>query len=135
WPPRPLCSVPGTTMGKEARMGATAEHAAHGGQGHGLRIADPGPGSIASERLAARVRRFAIQDRLFFAITLTFALLVLVVLAGLLVSLFIEAGPAFREFGAGFFVGTAWSPADDVYGAVIAVCGTVMSSFIALLIA
>ncbi len=57
------------------------------------------------------------------------------VLAGLLVSLFIEAWPAFREFGLGFFVGTRWSPADDVYGAVIAVYGTLMSSFIALVIA
>src|SRR5690606_5001410 len=74
-------------------------------------------------------------DRFFLGVTFSFALLVLVVLAGLLVSLFIEAWPAFREFGAGFFVGTTWSPADDVYGAVIAVYGTVMSSVIALLIA
>src|SRR5690606_2078108 len=122
-------------MGKEAPMSATAEQTAHPGQGHRVEKVDPGPHAIASERLAARVRRFAVQDRLFLGVTFTFALFVLVVLAGLLVSLFIEAWPAFREFGLGFFVGTTWSPADDVYGAVIAVYGTVVSSFIALLIA
>jgi len=116
-------------------MSATAEQTAHPGQGHRVEKVDPGPHAIASERLAARVRRFAVQDRLFLGVTFTFALFVLVVLAGLLVSLFIEAWPAFREFGLGFFVGTTWSPADDVYGAVIAVYGTVVSSFIALLIA
>lgn len=116
-------------------MGVTAGHAAHAGHGRVVGKADPGPADLAGERLAARVRRFAIQDRLFLGVTFTFALFVLVVLAGLLVSLFIEAWPAFREFGLGFFVGTRWSPADDVYGAVIAVYGTLMSSFIALVIA
>src|SRR5690606_21439901 len=135
WIARPLCWRSGTTMGKEAPMSATAEQTAHPGQGHRVEKVDPGPHAIASERLAARVRRFAVQDRLFLGVTFTFALFVLVVLAGLLVSLFIEAWPAFREFGLGFFVGTTWSPADDVYGAVIAVYGTVVSSFIALLIA
>ncbi|MFA7503650.1 MAG: phosphate ABC transporter permease subunit PstC [Burkholderiaceae bacterium] len=116
-------------------MSATAEQAAHAVRGHAAEKAEPGPDALAAERLAARVRRFAIQDRIFLGVTFSFALFVLLVLAGLLVSLFIEAWPAFREFGAGFFVGTTWSPAREVYGAVIAIYGTLVSSFIALLIA
>ena len=94
--------------------------------------------SIASEnerRFAARVRKFAAQDRLFAAVTFGFAALVLATLAGLLISLFIEAWPALREYGPGFLIGTTWSPADDVFGAVISIYGTIVTSAIALLIA
>ena len=90
--------------------------------------------SAADRRFAERVRRFAAQDRLFAGVTFTFAALVLLIMAGLLVSLLIEAWPALREYGVGFLVGTTWSPADDVYGAVIAIYGTVVTSAIALLI-
>ena len=91
--------------------------------------------SEADRKFAQRVRRFAAQDRLFAGVTFSFAALVLLTMAGLLVSLFIEAWPALREYGVGFLVGTTWSPADDVYGAVIAIYGTVVTSAIALLIA
>jgi len=90
--------------------------------------------SEAERRFAERVRRFAFQDRLFAGGTFTFAALVLFTMAGLLVSLLIEAWPALREFGVGFIFGTTWSPADDVYGAMIAIFGTVVTSSIALLI-
>jgi phosphate transport system permease protein len=91
--------------------------------------------SVRYAALAARVRRFAAQDRLFLVVTFFFAALVLVALAGILVALFIEAWPTFREFGLGFFVTATWSPTDDVYGAVIAVHGTLITSAIALLLA
>jgi phosphate transport system permease protein len=79
-------------------------------------------------RLAARVRRFAVQDRLFAFVTFSFAALVMVILGGILVSLFIEAWPALREYGPAFLVGGSWSPSDDVYGALIAIYGTVVTS-------
>jgi phosphate transport system permease protein len=88
----------------------------------------------AQQALAARVRRFATQDRVFLAVTFSFAALVLAGLMGILVALVIQAWPALREFGLGFFYGTKWSPTDDVYGAVIAVYGTLATSAIALLI-
>ncbi len=93
-----------------------------------------GAGTRAQQALALRVHRFAAQDRIFHAVTLAFAALVLAGLMGILVALVIQAWPALREFGAGFFYGTKWSPSDDVYGAVIAVYGTVATSAIALLI-
>jgi phosphate transport system permease protein len=116
-------------------MAAAADTAAYAGNVSPERAQAQRSRNEAEERLAARVRRFAVQDRLFHFLTLGFAAFVLAVLIGLLVSLFIEAWPAFSEFGAGFFVGTTWSPSDDVYGAVIAVYGTLVTSAIALLIA
>lgn len=89
----------------------------------------------AQRALAARVARFAIQDRLFQGITFSFTLLVMVSLLGILVALFSEAWPALNKFGLGFLTGTTWSPSDDVYGAVIAIYGTVVTSSIALLVA
>ena len=89
----------------------------------------------AERRFAARVRRFAAQDRFFAGVTRTCAALVLLTMVGLLLSLLNEAWPAFRQFGVGFFYGVTWSPADDVYGALIAVFGTVVTSAIALVIA
>lgn len=91
-------------------------------------------GARAQQALALRVRRFAAQDRIFQGVTLSFAVLVLAGLTGILLALVIHAWPALREFGAGFFYGTKWSPTDDVYGAVIAVYGTLSTSAIALLI-
>jgi phosphate transport system permease protein len=89
----------------------------------------------AERRFAERVRRFAMQDRLFAGVTFAFAILVLLSMLALLIALLVEAWPALREFGPAFLVGTTWSPADDVYGAVIAIYGTVVTSAIALLIA
>ncbi|MEI7445941.1 MAG: phosphate ABC transporter permease subunit PstC [Burkholderiales bacterium] len=89
----------------------------------------------AEAELATRVAAFGRADRFFEAITFLFAALVLLALAGLLLSLIIQAWPAFEKFGAGFLYGTTWSPSDDEYGAVIAIYGTIVTSAIALFFA
>ncbi len=88
-----------------------------------------------ADRFAARVRRFALQDRLFQGVTFFFAALVLCGLAGIIVALVVEALPALRTAGADFFFGTRWSPTDGVFGAVISVHGTLVTSAVALLVA
>ncbi len=93
------------------------------------------PTGAASRELAARVARFATQDRAFRMITFSFAMLVLLALAGILLSLLTQAWPALRDAGPAFFYGTTWSPTDDVYGAVIAIYGTLATSAIALFFA
>ena len=85
--------------------------------------------------LAARVATFSSQDRWFERLTLLFAALVLLGMAGILVSLLKESAPALRQFGLQFLTGTTWSPSDDVYGAVIAIFGTVVTSAIAMILA
>lgn len=85
--------------------------------------------------IAGAMRRQRWQDFLFHKITLGFALFVLLVLLGILVSLVIGAMPAFREFGWAFITTVEWDPVNDQYGALIAIAGTMATSLIALLIA
>jgi phosphate transport system permease protein len=81
------------------------------------------------------MRTQRIQDFIFHKVTLTFAASVLLVLLGIIVSLIIGAAPAFRAFGAQFITTAEWDPVNDQYGALIAIVGTLVTSFIALLIA
>jgi phosphate transport system permease protein len=88
----------------------------------------------AMQRQAEKSAKFLRQDRLFAGVTFSFAALVLLTLFGILVSLFVQAWPAFQEFGLGFFYSTTWSPTDGNFGAGIAIWGTLVTSLIALLV-
>jgi len=76
-------------------------------------------------------------DRLFFWITRAAAIGVLVLLGGIIVSLFIGAWPAVKAFGLNFLWTQRWAPQLDVpvLGALAPLYGTLLSSFIAMLIA
>ena len=63
------------------------------------------------------------------------AWLTLLLLAGIIVSLFFGALPAIREFGLGFLVSTDWDPVQLKFGGLVMIYGTLMTSFVALLIA
>jgi phosphate transport system permease protein len=74
-------------------------------------------------------------DRLFQAATLAFAGFVLLLLVGIIVSLFIGGWQALATFGPGFLVSSAWNPVTDQFGALVPIYGTLVTSLIALLIA
>ena len=84
---------------------------------------------------AAQVRKFKLQDMFFHQVTLVFAAIVLAALAGILISLAIEAMPAFKEFGPAFLWTNVWNVPEDQFGALSAIYGTVVTSIIALVIA
>ncbi len=63
------------------------------------------------------------------------AILTLSLLVGIIGSLFVGAWPAIKEYGLGFLVSTDWDPVQDKYGGLVMIYGTLMTSFIALLIA
>src|ERR1700755_2168096 len=79
--------------------------------------------------------RLKLSDNGFRWLTFGAAVLVLVLLLGVVVSLFIGAWPAFQEFGVGFLFSDAWSPPKDQFGAATAIYGTLVTSLIAMLIA
>jgi phosphate transport system permease protein len=101
----------------------------------GRRAEEAAAYATATRALAAVMRRQRFQDFLFHKVTLLFALAVLAVLVGIIISLIVGAMPAFREFGLSFITTVEWDPVNDQYGALIAIVGTVATSFIALLIA
>ena len=92
-------------------------------------------GGRDEQRMLSIVKRQQIQDFFFHKITLTFSLLVLVALLGIIVSLFVNAWPAFQKFGFEFIWRVEWDIVNEEFGAAIAVVGTLVSAAIALLIA
>jgi phosphate transport system permease protein len=100
---------------------------------------DPTLANVNSDQVSSEVlgivRRQRFLDQVFERVTQSFALFVLLSLLGILVSLAISAWPVLAEFGPGFFTTVEWDVVNDQYGAAIAIYGTLVSSFIALLIA
>ena len=80
-------------------------------------------------------KRERIVDLVFKYTTQFFALSVLLTLLGIIASLFINAAPALSKFGLGFYTTVEWDIINGEFGGLIAIYGTVITSFIALLIA
>ncbi len=94
------------------------------------------PEDIAAEQaMVATMRTQRMQDFVFHKVTLFFAFSVLLVLAGIIVSLVIGSIPAWREFGLGFVTAVEWDPVNDKYGGLIAIVGTLATSLVALAVA
>ena len=74
-------------------------------------------------------------DTAFSFLAHSAAWVTLLLLVGIIVSLFVGAMPAIREFGLGFFVSTEWDPVQLKFGGLVMIYGTLMTSIIALLIA
>src|SRR5436309_14420370 len=92
-------------------------------------------GTVASAvRVRGQARRQQAQDRAFHLATLLFAVLVLVILGGIIVSLVDGALPALRKFGLGFVGSTVWNPVKENFGAWPAIRGTLVTSAIAMLV-
>jgi phosphate transport system permease protein len=73
-------------------------------------------------------------DRAFVICTLILAALVLVLTAGILVGITNGAGLSLQTFGLGFVTGRDWDPVQEIFGALPFIYGTLLTSFIALLL-
>jgi len=91
-----------------------------------IRSSDIGRGSA--------LRRFMIGDAFFRWATFASAMAVLLLLGGVILSLIIGSLPAFDAFGLGFLTTAAWNPVTEKFGAIAPVYGTIVTSFIAMLI-
>jgi phosphate transport system permease protein len=81
------------------------------------------------------LERLRLRDTAFRYLTRTAALAVLVILSGIIASLIHGSWPALRTFGFGFLVNEMWNPVTDKFGAIAPIYGTIVTSFIAMLIA
>jgi len=84
---------------------------------------------------AAVLKRFRSSDSTFRLLTLLAALAVLLLLSGTILSLVIGSIPAFRAFGFSFVFTEVWNPVTEQFGALAPVYGTLVTSFIAMIIA
>lgn len=74
-------------------------------------------------------------DQIAHLVTFLFAASVFLVTVFLVYELWIHSGPSRAKFGFGFLTGTTWDPNAEKFGALPFIYGTVVTSFLALLIA
>jgi phosphate transport system permease protein len=93
---------------------------------------------LSSPVAASRARvliKLRLTDTVFRQLTRAAAITVLLILGGVILSLFSGALPAIRAFGLGFLIDKTWNPVTEKFGALPAIYGTVLTSFIAMAIA
>ena len=92
--------------------------------------------SAAGVGLAFRaVRRQRLGDTVFRGLTEVFAIGVLALLGAVIAALAAGALPAFRKFGLEFLVSETWNPVKEVFGALPAIYGTLVTAVIAMMLA
>jgi phosphate transport system permease protein len=84
---------------------------------------------------ASTVRRFGRGDARFRLLTLSAALLVVAIFLGVLGALIDGAWPAIKAFGLPFLWTEKWNPVTEKFGALAPIYGTIVTSFVAMLIA
>jgi phosphate transport system permease protein len=89
-------------------------------------------GATARTKVLDRLR---LGDAVFRNLTRAAAIGVLLLLSGVIVSLIEGSIPAIKAFGFGFLVSQRWNPVTENFGALPAIYGTIVTSFIAMLIA
>ncbi len=81
------------------------------------------------------LKRFALTDAFFRSLTRTCAITVLVILGAIMFSLVEGAWPALSTFKLEFITTERWNPVTQKFGALAPIYGTLITSFIAMLIA
>jgi phosphate transport system permease protein len=86
---------------------------------------------------AKALNAFKLGDVTFYWITRACAISVLLILGGIILSLMVGAWPAMKAYGIAFLWSQRWAPSADppVLGALGPMYGTLVTSFIAMLIA
>ena len=94
--------------------------------------------AVGLDAVAMRARaldRVRLHDAIFRSLTRTAAIGVLILLGGVIASLFLGALPALQAFGFNFLIEDRWNPVTEKFGALAPIYGTLVTSFIAMLIA
>ena len=97
-------------------------------------VADVASQSPTLSISADSLRRHTLLDAVLRHATRIAAVTVLVLLGGVILELVNGAAPAFSEFGWGFLTSDKWNPVTEKFGAVPPIYGTLVTSFIAMLI-
>jgi len=95
-------------------------------------------GAIETGAAMTRARalgRLRLGDAIFHSLTRIAAISVLLILGGVIVSLVSGSIPALRAFGLDFLFTERWNPVTEKFGALAPIYGTLVTSFIAMLIA
>jgi phosphate transport system permease protein len=92
-------------------------------------------GAMQHGRLPPQRRISSAGDRVFAGLARGAAILTLLLLVGIIFSLFLGAWPSIRHNGLAFLWTATWDPVEEKFGGLVMIYGTLMTSAIALLIA
>jgi len=73
-------------------------------------------------------------ETFFKRLLITMSILLLLIIVGVLITLLYESLPSIKSLGVGYLWGKVWDPVQNIYGAYPFLIGTLLTSFIALLI-
>ena len=90
---------------------------------------------ISAPERAQAIAKGGARDTRFRLLTLAAALIVMGIFAGVIASLVIGAMPSIKAFGLPFLWTDKWNPVTEKFGALPSVFGTLVTSFLAMLIA
>ncbi|MBL6853819.1 MAG: phosphate ABC transporter permease subunit PstC, partial [Alphaproteobacteria bacterium] len=90
---------------------------------------------ISVPERATAIAKGGARDLRFRILTLAAALIVLGIFAGVIISLVIGAMPAINAFGLPFIWTDKWNAVTEKFGALPAIFGTLVTSFLAMFIA
>jgi phosphate transport system permease protein len=85
--------------------------------------------------LLKRLRQGHVNDTIFAIVALFFGLAVVALMVGIVFELWRQSEAARSEFGWSFLWSTAWDPATGEYGALVFIYGTLVTAFMAILLA
>jgi phosphate transport system permease protein len=91
--------------------------------------------SAEGRPVSARRQVINVGDRIFYIITRSLGIFVIVLALSLVWNLVDGAWEAIRRFGLGFLIGTTWDPVTRVFGTLPTIIGTLVKGFIALFLA
>ena len=98
-------------------------------------LQEEGVVSVAAVTRARALDRLRLGDAVFRQMTRAAAVGVLLLLSGVMISLLVGSLPALRTFGLSFLTTERWNPVTEKFGALAPIYGTLVTSFIAMLIA
>ncbi len=100
-------------------------------------VAFPG-GAVTAAEAWSRAKvlgRLRLTDTAFRHLTRAAAITVLLLLGGVILALLMGSLPALQTFGLNFLIEERWNPVTERFGALAPIYGTIVTSFIAMLIA
>jgi phosphate transport system permease protein len=100
-----------------------------------LRVINSTPEAIAkAQRRVKRSFRQIRTESVFRQTLMIVGLLMVVLVLGILLTLVVQSLPSIKALGAKFLWGKVWDPVQDIYGGLPFLLGTLISSFLALII-
>jgi len=90
--------------------------------------------SVKSKKRINRSYRQIRTENVFRRALVVMGVMMIVLVAGILFTLVVESVPSIKALGLGYLWGKTWDPVRDIYGAFPFLLGTLLTSFLALII-